>query len=101
MTRINAVHHSVSVPLTAERCGQALLAPIRRIENSGDGRAAAIPETVIIGDRGHHPLAGHTAPKSASLLHTLFKYLIKQPLRHDDQQQPHQEAPSLQAEDHA
>ena len=100
MTTINAVHHSVSVPLTAERCGQALLAPIRRIENSGDGRAAAIPETVIIGDRGHHPLAGHSAPKSASLLHTLFN-LIKQPLRHDDHQHPLQEAPSLQAEDHA
>jgi len=100
MTRINAVHHSVSVPLTAERCGQALSAPIRRIENSGDGRAAAIPETVIIGDRGHHPLAGHSAPKSASLLHT-FLYLTKQPLRHDDHQHPLQEAPSLQAEDHA
>ena len=100
MTRINAVHHSVSVPLTAERCGQALSAPIRRIENSGDGRAAAIPETVIIGDRGHHLLAGHSAPKSASLLHTLFN-LIKQPLRHDDHQHPLQEAPSLQAEDHA
>ena len=101
MTRINAVHHSVSVPLTAERCGQALSAPIRRIKTSGDGHTAAIPETVIIGDRGHHPLAGHTAPKSASLLHTLFKYLIKQPLRHDDHRHPLQEAPSLQAEDHA
>ena len=101
MTGISANCNSVSSPKTAVSCGLTLSAAIRRVMKSGDNPLAAIPETVIIGDRGHHPLAGHTAPKSASLLHTLFKYIIKQPLRHDDQQQPHQEAPSLQAEDHA
>ena len=55
MTGNTAKRNSVSVPKTANSCGQALSAAIRRVIKSGDNPLAAIPETVIIGDRGLTP----------------------------------------------
>ena len=64
MTGITAKRNSVSVPKTAASCGQAHLAAFRRIIKSGDNPLAAIPETVIIGDRGQNPLETNSAPQS-------------------------------------
>ena len=99
MTGITAKRNSVSAFKTAVSCGQALSAAIRRVKKSGDNPLAAIPETVIIGDRGLEPKAAHFAQKSASQLFT-FLYIIKQNLRQDDHQNLHRKAPSRQAEDH-
>ena len=99
MTGISANCNSVSSPKTAVSCGLTLSAAIRRIMKSGDNPKAAIPETVIIGDRGLEPKAANFATESASQLFTLL-YIIKQNLRQDDQQPHHRKAPSRQAEDY-
>ena len=83
MTGMTAKRNSVSGPKTANSCGLTLSAAIRRIMKSGDNPKAAIPETVIIGDRGLEPKAGHFATKSASASYTLL-FITKQNLRQDD-----------------
>ena len=98
MTGTIAKCNSVSDPKTANSCGLTLSAAIRRIMKSGDNPKAAIPETVIIGDRGLEPKAGHFATKSASASYTLL-FITKQNLRQDDNQTLHRKAPSRQAED--
>ena len=72
MTGISANCNSVSSPKTAVSCGLTLSAAIRRVMKSGDNPKAAIPETVIIGDRGLTPQAANAAPKTASSTITLF-----------------------------
>ena len=99
MTGMTAKRNSVSGPKTANSCGLTLSAAIRRIMTAGDNPQAAIPETVIIGDRGLEPKAAHFAQESASQLFTLL-YIIKQNFRQDDHQNLHRKAPSRQAEDH-
>lgn len=91
MTGNTAKRNSVSVLKTANSCGQALSAAIRRVIKSGDNPLAAIPETVIIGDRGLTPQAANTAPKTASSTITLFIHTFK--LRHDDTRTPHPRIP--------
>ena len=77
MTGISANCNSVSRPKTAVSCGLTLSAAIRRVRKSDDNPQAAIPETVIIGDRG-----------LTSLLSTLL-ILNPQNLRPDNEQQDH------------
>jgi hypothetical protein len=77
MTGMTAKRNSVSGPKTANSCGLTLSAAIRRVTKSGDNPQAAIPETVIIGDRG-----------LVSLLSTLF-ILTPQKLRSNNDQQDH------------
>ena len=93
MTGISANCNSVSVPKTAYSCGLTLSAAIRRVMTSGDNPQAAIPETVIIGDRGLAIQAANFATKTASQLFTIL-YIIKQNLRQDDHQTLHRKAPS-------
>ena len=100
MTGISANCNSVSRPKTANSCGLTLSAAIRRVKASTGSPSAAIPETVIIGDRGLEPKAAHFAQESASQLFTLL-YIIKQNFRQDDHQNLHRKAPSRQTEDHS
>jgi hypothetical protein len=81
MTGTTAKRNSVSDPKTAISCGLTLSAAIRRIMKSGDNPSAAIPETVIIGDRG-----------LTSLLSTLL--LINPQKLHPDNEQQDQIIPS-------
>ena len=97
MTGISANCNSVSSPKTAVSCGLTLSAAIRRIMKSGDNPKAAIPETVIIGDRGLEPKAANFATKTASQLFTIL-YIIKQNLRQDDTRQ---DLSHLHADDHS
>ena len=83
MTGITAKRNSVSGPKTANSCGLTLSAAIRRVMTAGDNPQAAIPETVIIGDRGLAIQTANSVPKSASASYTLL-YITKQNLRQDD-----------------
>ena len=86
MTGMTAKRNSVSGPKTANSCGLTLSAAIRRVMTAGDNPQAAIPETVIIGDRGLAIQAANFATKTASQLFTIL-YIIKQNLRQDDHQE--------------
>ena len=99
MTGITAKRNSVSVPKTAVSCGLTHSAAIRRVSSAAGGPSAAIPETVIIGDRGILSQAANIAPKTASTVYTLF-IIYPQNLRQDDYQDSLNQAPSRQAEDH-
>ena len=77
MTGTTAKRNSVSRPKTAVSCGLTLSAAIQLDSRLGDNPQAAIPETVIIGDRG-----------LVSLLSTLL-ILNPQNLRPDNEQQDH------------
>lgn len=88
MTGITAKRNSVSVPKTAVSCGQALSAAIQLDPRLGDNPSAAIPETVIIGDRGPLTQAANSAPQTASLAISLLNNHLTS--RHDDQRSPHQ-----------
>ena len=83
MTGMTAKRNSVSGPKTAYSCGLTLSAAIRRVMTAGDNPQAAIPETVIIGDRGLAIQGAKFAQIPASQLFTLL-YIIKQNLRQDD-----------------
>ena len=72
MTGIIAKRYSVSGPKTAVSCGLTHSAAIRRVSSAAGGPSAAIPETVIIGDRGLSLQAAFHAPTQASLAITLF-----------------------------
>ena len=87
MSGITAKRNSVSVPKTAVSCGQTPSAAIRCVRTSGGNPKAAIPEMVIIGDRGLTFLAANIAQESASSTITLFINTFK--LRHDDPRHPH------------
>ena len=91
MTGITAKRNSVSAFKTAVSCGQALSAAIRRVMKSGGNPLAAIPETVIIGDRDLTSQAANAAPKTASSTISLFINTFK--LRHDDPRNPHPRIP--------
>jgi hypothetical protein len=53
----------------------------------GDNPSAAIPETVIIGDRGQLSQAANSAPQAASPAISLLNNHLTS--RHDDQRSPH------------
>lgn len=72
MTGITARRFSVSGPMTAMCCGLTPSAAIRRVSSTAGGPSAAVPETVIIGDRGLSPQAAHHAPTQASEAITLL-----------------------------
>ena len=72
MTGITARRFSVSDPMTAMCCGLTPSAAIRRESSGAGGPSAAVPETVIIGDRGLSPQAAHHAPTQASEAITLL-----------------------------
>ena len=88
MTGMTAKLNSVSRPKTANSCGLTLSAAIRRVMTAGDNPQAAIPETVIIGDRGLTIQTANFAPKSASQVYKLL-YINPQILRSDNEQQTH------------
>ena len=88
MTGITAKRNSVSGPKTANSCGLTLSAAIRRIMTAGDNPKAAIPETVIIGDRGLAIQGANFAQIPASQVYTLL-YINPQILRSDNEQQTH------------
>ena len=86
MNGITAKRFSVSDPKTAISRGQALPAAIRQIIKSADSPSAAIPDTVIIGDRGHsHQAANPVAQKTSSVI-TSLNNSSKLPV---DDQRPH------------
>ena len=87
MTGITAKRNSVSDPKTAMSCGLTLSAAIRRVSSAAGGPSAAIPETVIIGDRGLLSQVAKSAPRTASPAITLFNNHPTS--RHDDQRSPH------------
>ena len=89
-TGITARRYSVSDSKTAMSCGLTLSAAIRRILSRAGGPSAAIPETVIIGDRGSSLQAAHFALTTASPAITLLIINNPSKLRHDDRrtQQP-------------
>lgn len=87
MTGITAKRNSVSVPKTAVSCGLTHSAAIRRVSSAAGGPSAAIPETVIIGDRGTLSQAAKSAPRTALPAITLFNNHLTS--RHDDQRSPH------------
>ena len=87
MTGITAKRNSVSVFQTAVSCGQALSAAIQLDLKLGDNPSAAIPETVIIGDRGLLSQAANSAPQAASPAISLLNNHLTP--RHDDQRSPH------------
>ena len=89
MTGITAKRNSVSDSKTATSCGLTLSAAIRRILSRAGGPSAAIPETVIIGDRGSSPQAAHFAPIAASPAITLLINNLPK-FRQDDHRHPHQ-----------
>ena len=66
MTGITAKRNFVSVPKTAASCGLTLSAAIRRVKTSTGSPSAAIPETVIIGDRGPSSQAANNPRTTAS-----------------------------------
>ena len=72
MTGMTAKRNSVSGPKTANSCGLTLSAAIRRVMTAGDNPQAAIPETVIIGDRGLAIQGANFAQIPASELFTLY-----------------------------
>ena len=84
MTGITAKRNSVSVPMTATCCGLTLSTAIRRVSSAAGGPSAAVPETVIIGDRGLSLQAAHHAPTQASPAITLLNN-NPQNLPQDDQ----------------
>ena len=88
MTGITARRFSVSGPMTATCCGLTLSAAIRRVSSAAGGPSAAIPDTVIIGDRGLSLQAAFHAHPQASQAITL---LINNPqnLRKNDQRSFH------------
>ena len=83
MTGITAKRNSVSGPKTAVSCGLTLSAAIQHETRLGDNPSAAIPETVIIGDRGLQTQAANIARTTASTVYTLFIIYPKN-LRQDD-----------------
>ena len=87
MTGISAKRNSVSVPKTAASCGLTLSAAIRRVKTSTGSPSAAIPETVIIGDRGQISQAANSAPQTASPAISLLNNHL--PPRLDDQTSSH------------
>ena len=89
MTGITAKRNSVSDSKTATSCGLTLSAAIRRILSRAGGPSAAIPETVIIGDRGSSPQAAHFALTTASPAITLLIINNPSKLRHDDRRTQH------------
>ena len=104
MTGITAKRNSVSVPKTAKCCGLTLSAAIRRVLTSTGSPSAAIPDAVIIGDRGHAklsapfaPQAGRIAPNSASSVYTILLYINPQNLRQDDHRHHHHQHPQHHA----
>ena len=100
MTGIIAKRYSVSGPKTAVSCGLTHSAAIQREKRLGDNPLAAIPETVIIGDRGILSQAANIAPKTASTVYTLF-IIYPQNLRQDDHRHPHPQIQAKQAENHS
>ena len=87
MTGITAKRNSVSGPKTAVSCGLTLSAAIQPGKRLGDNPSAAIPETVIIGDRGLLSKVANSAPKTASQAISLLNNHLTS--RHDDQRSPH------------
>ena len=100
MTGITAKRNSVSSPKTAVSCGLTLSAAIRRVSSAAGGPSAAIPETVIIGDRGILSQAASIAHKTASTVYTLF-LIYPQNLRQDDHRHPQTQIQAKQAENHS
>lgn len=88
MTGITARRFSVSGPMTAMCCGLTPSAAIRRVSSTAGGPSAAVPETVIIGDRGLSPQAAHHAPTQASEAITLL-HNNPQNLRNNAQRSSH------------
>ena len=94
MTGITAKRNSVSAHKTATHCGLTPSAAIRHISRTAGSPSAAIPDTVIIGDRGllrqaasSAPIAANSAPQQASPAIIIFN---NQPnLQQDDQRNPH------------
>ena len=92
MTGIIAKRNSVSAFKTAVSCGQALSAAIRCVMTSGDNPSAAIPETVIIGDRGPSLQAiSFATPAASPAIKHLFNYAPI--LRRDEPRNPHLRIP--------
>ena len=89
-TGIKAKRNSVSAPKTAVSCGLTHSAAIRRISSRAGGPLAAIPEAVIIGDRGSSPQAAHFAPTTASPAITILINNNLSKLRKDDHRDPQQ-----------
>ena len=93
MTVTAETYRSVSDFGTARRCGQALSAAI--LQRMTQTEAAAIPDTVIIGDRNIKIILRHIIynKEKESTLHRLkHRY---------DEQRPQQQAETRQAEDHS
>ena len=93
MTGITAKRISVSAHKTAMSCGLTPSAAIRRVSTTAGSPSAAIPDTVIIGDRGllrqaasSAPIAANSAPQQASPAITIYNN--HQNLHQDDQQHP-------------
>ena len=87
MTGISANCNSVSRPKTAISCGLTLSAAIRRVKASTGSPSAAIPETVIIGDRGPslQAISFATPTASPAIKHLFNNTLI---LRRDEPRNP-------------
>ena len=87
MTGITAKRNSVSRPKTAISCGLTLSAAIRRVKASTGSPSAAIPETVIIGDRGPslQAISFATPTASPAIKHLFNNTLI---LRRDEPRNP-------------
>ena len=100
MTGVTAKRNSVSGPKTAVSCGLTLSAAIQLGKRLGDNPSAAIPETVIIGDRGLLSKVANSAPKTASQVYTLFN-IYPQNLRQDDHPKPQHQVQAKQAENHS
>ena len=106
MTGITAKRNSVSAHKTATHCGLTPSAAIRHISRTAGSPSAAIPDTVIIGDRGllrqaanSAPIAANSAPQQASSAITIYNN--HQILQQDDQQNPKPKIPSRQTENHS
>ena len=106
MTGIRAKRYSVSAHKTATCRGLSLLAAIRHEFSVAASGSAAIPETVIIGDRGllrqaadSAPIAANSAPQQASTAIIIFNNQLN--LQQDDQQNPQIKVPSRQIENHS
>ena len=96
MTGITVKCNSVSDPKTAMSCGLTLSAAIRRVSLVEGGPSAAIPVTVIIGDRGHANRSAqrfaNTVSPAITLLYNNLSNLPKDDLRnHTSQPAQHHE----------
>ena len=106
MTGITAKRNSVSAHKTAICCGLTPLTAIRRVSTTAGSPLAAIPDTVIIGDRGllrqaadSAPVVANSALQQASTAIIIFNNPAN--FQQDDQQHLQTKVPTRQAENHS